>query len=84
MKIYLDEPITIEFTKIGHTYYGVCYLAEHYSSVLSVLTPKQISEPDRQHVQEVIERLRFHKTLYEKHRPELTAISVQDAPEGVG
>lgn len=86
MKIYLDEPIEIEFTKIHHTYYGTGYMADHYSSVLSVITPKQVTEPDRQHLEQVIEKLKLHRALYEKHRPDLMhdGLSVSDEAEGVG
>jgi len=69
LKIYLENPIELFGEKVGHTYEGLKHLIEHYTHTLAHATAQQIiSEPDRQHCEKLIEKLKLHAALYEKQK----------------
>jgi hypothetical protein len=68
MKIYLDEPITLYGIRVGHTYEGLKYLIDHYEHMLSIARPNQMDDKARAHCQWLIENLKQHLQLYERHQ----------------
>lgn len=69
MKIYLEEPIELFGEKIGHTYEGLKHLIDHYTHTLAqAIAQNKISVPDRQHCENLIEKLKLHVALYEKQK----------------
>lgn len=67
MRTYLEEPIYLYGIRIGHTYDGTIELIAHYTNCLDIATPQQMDDQARQHCKIVIENLKQHKALYEKH-----------------
>lgn len=65
-KVYLESPIEIDGTRIGHTYEGLKYLIDHYTLTMNNATPQQLNIDNRQHCATMIENLRLRVALYEK------------------
>lgn len=66
--IYLDEPIVIDGWTIRHTPAGLKQLISHWEIVLSMATAKQITDSDRAHCTEMIQRYKHHLSLYENQK----------------
>lgn len=65
-RIYLDEMITIDSIKIGHTLEGLKYLIDHYTHIMNNATKTQMDDKARQHFQVMITDMQLHLHLYEK------------------
>lgn len=81
-KIYLDEPITISGTKVGHTESGLKYLIDHMQHVLSFpVNEAKIKAADRQHIEKLIATYTFHLQVYEHERTTKTPVQLIDVQE---
>jgi len=65
-KIYLDSPIEVDGTKIGHTYEGLKYLIHHYTVSMNNATPQQLNDSNRQYCTMLIANLELRVALYDK------------------
>lgn len=75
MPTYLEQPIYLYGIRVGHTYQGTIDLIGHYTHCMSIATPQQMNNEARQHCALLIENLKEHKALYEKHFEETKTIA---------
>lgn len=66
MKVYLDTPVEILGETIKHTHKGLIHLVDHYTNCMSRARPDQMDDDARKHCQRIIDKYKFHITLYEK------------------
>jgi hypothetical protein len=63
-KVYLEESIFIKDEEIGHTKEGLVYLIDHYETILTISSAKQLSDPHREHIKFMIKKYQRHIELY--------------------
>ncbi len=70
MKIYLEEPITIDGIKVHHTEEGINHLLEHYELMLEIANVRKykIDDKGRNHISWLIDNFKIHKQLYENQK----------------